>query len=189
MAGVTLLDTPEGHEATISFEIPPVVKAFIEDDAFVTGYFGPFGCAKTTALCFKVWTYAYSNPGARILIARDTWPNLRDTTQKTFFQWFPDGRGGHYAAQSKTFWLRHPDGPPGEIIFRAMEDRADLTNVLSRRSSPRTRFGWSRIGERPRLHCATGSLRSGAISRSPKAADSWRTRRTSSICSGSLPGT
>ena len=76
--------------------------------------------------------YALAFPGARLLIARDTGPNLRDTTQKTFFDWFPDGVAGHWEKSTNTFWLSTgPDTAPGEILFRGLDDESDIQRVLS----------------------------------------------------------
>jgi predicted phage terminase large subunit-like protein len=96
----------------------------------VTGLFGPLGGAKTTALCFKSWLYAQRFPGARVLIARDTYPNLIGTTQRTFFDWFPPGVAGEYHKTEKTFtlWTR---GAPSEVLFRSLDDEKDIRNVLS----------------------------------------------------------
>lgn len=131
-----------GQKLDIHFTTPRVVQEFIQDSTFCTGYFGPFGCAKTTGGIFKSWGYGRAWPGARIATVRDTWPNLRDTTLKTFFEWFPDHIAGKWEAQKKTFWLDNDDGrvsgsrvqvsaPRTEVLFRAMYDRADMENVLS----------------------------------------------------------
>lgn len=114
------------------FDGAPVVRAFIEDSTVVTGYFGPFGCAKTSGGAVKAWSYGQVFPGARGAIIRATWPELRDTTMKTFFEWFPDGIAGHYEATPKTFWMHtRPGEPPMEILFRAMDQVDDIANVLS----------------------------------------------------------
>lgn len=127
----TVIDTtPEGVRLRVQYTPAPLVKAFIEDPVFIGGYFGPLGCGKTTAGAMKAWCYAQAYPGARIAVIRDTWPNLRDTTQKTFFEWFPDSVAGEYHHTSKTFWL-HTNGAPAEILFRSMDDRKDISNVLS----------------------------------------------------------
>lgn len=96
----------------------------------VTGLFGPLGTAKTTALCFKAWMYAQRFPGARVVIVRDTYPNLIETTQRSFFTWFPPGVAGEYHKTEKRFflWTR---GEPSEILFRALDDERDVRNVLS----------------------------------------------------------
>lgn len=128
---VTVVDREDGaDELTVSFAAPPVVQAFIEDPAYATGYFGPFGCAKTSAGAMKGWSYSQVFPGGRGLVVRDTWPNLRDTTLKTFNEWFPDGAAGDWEAQRKTFWLK-TNGAPAEIMFKAMDDERDVKNALS----------------------------------------------------------
>lgn len=116
----------------VEYHPAPLVQAFIRDTTFCTGFFGPLGCGKTTGGTFKAWTYAQAFPGARIAVVRDTWPNLRDTTQHTLFHWFPEPAAGRYHRTSKTFFLHTGDGsPPAEILFRAMEDKDDVGNVLS----------------------------------------------------------
>jgi hypothetical protein len=50
----------------IDYEPTPVVQAFLDDTRMITGLFGPLGCGKTAALCFKVWKYAQAFPGAKI---------------------------------------------------------------------------------------------------------------------------
>jgi hypothetical protein len=116
----------------VAFNAPELVRDFIEDSTVVTGYFGPFGCAKTTAGAVKAWSYGQRYPGARGAIIRATWPELRDTTMKTFFEWFPDGATGRFEATPKTFWMHtQPGQPPQEILFRAMNDVDDVANVLS----------------------------------------------------------
>ena len=121
-----------GTEVRLAFTPPPVVRDFIGDGTFCTGYFGPFGCAKTTAAVHKVWAYAREWPGARIAVIRSTWPQLRDTTQKTFFEWLPEGPMGTYHRTDKVFDLKVPgSGKRAEIMFRAMDDPGDVQNVLS----------------------------------------------------------
>jgi predicted phage terminase large subunit-like protein len=80
----------------------------------------------------KTWLYSQAWPGARIAIIRDTYPNLLDTTQKTFFEWLPQGSAGEYLISRRTFFLRTADPDrPAEIIFRAMDQKDDVANVLS----------------------------------------------------------
>lgn len=113
-------------------DCPPMVKSFIEDPTFVTGFFGPLGCGKTTAGALKAWLYGQAWPGAKVAIIRDTWPNLRDTTQSTFFDWFPDGIAGRYLRTERKFllWTEDKDRP-AEMLFRAMDQKEDMANVLS----------------------------------------------------------
>lgn len=120
------------QELRVKYDPASEVQAFIEDRAFVTGFFGPLGCGKTTAGIMKAWLYGQAWPGARVAVIRDTWPNLRDTTQTIFFEWFPDGVAGRYHATRREFSLfTGPGQPPIQVVFRAMDDKKDITNVLS----------------------------------------------------------
>ena len=77
------------------------------------------------------------NPGSRILIARETWPALRDTTLRSVLAWLPDGVMGSYAVTEHVFalWTGTDDAgrprPSSELVFPAMDDQADMKNVLS----------------------------------------------------------
>ena len=127
----TAVDSAEGGVILrIGFQAPPEVQAFVEDESFVKGYFGPFGCAKTSAGVITSWRYGQARPGARGAVIRSTWPALRDTTQKTYFEWLPPGVAGHYEHTKKTLWLQ-TSAEPIEVLFRAMDDPADIQNVLS----------------------------------------------------------
>lgn len=80
----------------------------------------------------KGWLYAQAWPGARIAVIRDTYPNLIDTTQKTFFEWLPEGTAGTYVRSTRTFYLQTGDPTkPAEILFRAMDQKDDVSNILS----------------------------------------------------------
>ncbi len=50
----------------VAYEPAPLVRTFVEDTTFLTGYFGPLGCGKTTAGAIKGWIYGQGWPGARI---------------------------------------------------------------------------------------------------------------------------
>jgi len=128
-----LIETSDDRvEARIAFDAPPEVRDFVEDPARVTGFFGPFGCAKTTAGAMKCWLYGQAWPGARILCSRSTWPALEDTTQKTFFEWFPDGVAGQYHKTKRVYDLFvGEDLEPVHILFRGLEDNDDIQRVLS----------------------------------------------------------
>ena len=130
--GAVVAEREGGVTVTVAFEAPPEVQAFIQDPTFVTGYFGPLGCAKSTGLVMKGWQYATDWPGAKIAVIRSTWPALEDTTLQTFFEWFPDGVAGHYYKTKKQFSLWLGDGvPPATFLFRGLDGEDDIQKVLS----------------------------------------------------------
>lgn len=66
----------------------------------------------------------------RIAVIRNTMPQLRDTTMKTWFDWFPNGSLGYYRETGKTYFIKQGD-IECEVIFRALDDVSDVKNLLS----------------------------------------------------------
>lgn len=56
-------------------------------------------------------------------------PELRETTMKSFFDWFPDGSIGRYMSTTKTYHVTQGD-IEAEIIFCALDDERDVTKLL-----------------------------------------------------------
>ena len=87
--------------AAIRYRPPgPISKAFMLSDAFVRGIRGPFGSGKSTACVFEIMRRAREQPAgfdgvrrSRWAILRNTYPELRTTTIKTWHQWFPESLG------------------------------------------------------------------------------------------------
>lgn len=100
---------------------------------FITGNSG-----KTTASLFKILYHAKKqrpNPAdgiryTRFVVVRSTNRQLFDTTLKSFFQWFPPGVAGEWSATQKTFTFRFDD-VHCEVLFRPLDNAADVSNVLS----------------------------------------------------------
>ena len=64
-------------------------------------------------------------------MVRNTRGQLKDTTLKTWFDWFPPDSGiGHWAATDATFYFEFGD-VKAEILFRALDTPADVAKVLS----------------------------------------------------------
>lgn len=147
-----LLDTIGKANTTgepVRFLANPTQKVFIEHRPF-EGMVRPpdwpndrnprvvdlFSCrmgeGKSAALCWAIWYYTKHNPGAAALMIRDTWENLRDTTQKEFFHWFPEDVAGKYLKSEKLFeWLPHT-GLTGTVSFLGMDDPKDAGKLQSR---------------------------------------------------------
>jgi hypothetical protein len=67
---------------------------------------GGFANGKTAALCIKVLQLARDYPGANVLLARSTYPKLKDTLLREFFKWLPNGWQKSYTkAPSPTLEL------------------------------------------------------------------------------------
>jgi hypothetical protein len=62
---------------------------FHESRAKLQVFGGAFANGKTTAAVIKALRIVSDYPGANILIARESYPKLRDTIEKVFFEWCP----------------------------------------------------------------------------------------------------
>lgn len=116
---------------------PPVVSAFMQSNARHRFILGPFGSGKSFANIIEVvrraTMQARGSDGkrkSRIAIVRNTLPQLRDTTMKSWFDVFPNGSIGYYKETGKTFFIKQDD-IECEVIFRALDDASDVKNLLS----------------------------------------------------------
>lgn len=119
------------HTHETAFVPNPVQRNFIESRAKADLFSSRMGEGKSTAIAWANFYHTRHNPGARWAIVRDTWENLRATTMKTFFQWFPPGIYGTFNASHKTFtWAEGV--AKGEVEFLGMDDAQDATKLMSR---------------------------------------------------------
>lgn len=115
----------------------PVASRFMLSDARRRVIKGPFGSGKSVACVHEVLRRAsqqkHSADGlrhTRFAVVRNTMPQLRDTTMKTWFQWFPNGSIGYYKETGKTYYIQVGD-IRCEVMFRALDDEKDISNLLS----------------------------------------------------------
>ncbi len=117
----------------------PVSQAFLRDDSFMVGIRGPFGSGKTTACVMKLIKNCQRQPRAadgwiyrRTAIIRNTYPELRTTTIKSWHVWVPQHLGKWRDAgppchhiidrKNKINW---------EVLFVALDRPDDLAKLLS----------------------------------------------------------
>ena len=122
----------------VEYTPPPTVSAFISSEKFYNFIVGPVGSGKTTGMLFKILYHAARqapNPNdgirrTRWVIIRNTMPQLKDTTLKSFFSWFTPGVAGHWAVTDKVFTFRFDD-VEAEVLFRPLDTPDDVGRVLS----------------------------------------------------------
>lgn len=115
----------------ITFIPNPVQRQFIESKAKADLFSSRMGEGKSTALAWSAFYHTRHNPGATWYLIRDTWENIRATTQKTFFEWFPPGIMGSYHATNKEFtWASGI--AEGTVGFLGMDDPQDASKLMSR---------------------------------------------------------
>ena len=80
-----------------------VLKSFMKDDTFFRGIRGPVGSGKSVGCCVEVFRRALAQEKneqgirkSRWAIIRNTNPQLRTTTIKTWLDWFPEDTWGRF---------------------------------------------------------------------------------------------
>ena len=149
----------------------PVSSRFMKSDAFVVGLMGPFGSGKTTACIAKALKISARQPKradgkrySRGAIIRNTYPELRTTTMKSWFDWVPQ-HCGHW----------QPEGPPThtveigdcviEVIFLALDRPEDIRKLLS------LELTWAWINEGRETPKAIMDALTGRVGRYPAVRD------------------
>lgn len=121
----------------------PKAGEFFACNAEISVIVGPVGSGKSTAACLRLNRHAYAQkPGpdgiarTRFVIVRNTYPELRDTTMKTWFQLFPENVYGNYEVSDRQHvWEFKPKGHEypvrAEFLFRALDNEKDVADLLS----------------------------------------------------------
>ncbi len=126
----------------INYTASPVLCRFHKSDAFVRGVMGPIGSGKSSAMCLELLVRSLRQvPGpdgvrrTRFAIIRNSYPELKSTTIKTFSDWVPESicpiKGG--APISGRMCLPLEDGTQVdmEILFLALDHPDDAKKLLS----------------------------------------------------------
>jgi hypothetical protein len=124
-----------------SFNYKPdgsVLKAFMKDDSFFRGIRGPVGSGKSVGCCVEVFRRALMQKKnkdgvrrSRWAIIRNTNPQLRTTTIKTWLDWFPEDEWGKFMwSVPYTHWIKQGDLEL-EVIFLALDRPEDVKKLLS----------------------------------------------------------
>jgi hypothetical protein len=129
----------------IVYNAPPTVGSFMRDNSFMRGLMGPFGSGKSVGCVFEMLRRAMEQAPAskddrtrrsRWAIIRNTYPELRDTTRKTFEEWMPGAKDSdNWSEQEFSFTLKLPlrDGTTveAEFLFRALDRPEHVKKLLS----------------------------------------------------------
>jgi len=123
------------------FVPPPTLERFMLNDAFYRGVLGPVGSGKSSACCWEIMRRAQmQRPStdesrkkvrrSRWAIIRNTSPQLRDTTIKTWHYWFPPESVGVFSKTDMSHYIRLGDIEL-EVMFRALDRPDDVRKLLS----------------------------------------------------------
>ena len=127
-------------EAGVHYYPPgPVATAFLKSDAFVAGIRGPIGSGKSTAAVMKLIRNAQKQKPLRdgwrrrrTAIIRNTYPELKTTTIKTWHQWVPSSVGNWRDSGPPTHHIVDQNAKlDWEIMFIALDRPDDVRKLLS----------------------------------------------------------
>jgi hypothetical protein len=128
----------------INYQAPGLMgERFLKSDAFVTGIMGPIGSGKSTACVMKLvrgYQKQVAGPDGvvrrRSAIIRNSYPELKTTTIKTFHDWIPESIGKWVEQGPPTHRIFTVDEKNAitsdwEIIFLALDRSEDIRKLLS----------------------------------------------------------
>jgi hypothetical protein len=128
MAGFQLAYKPGG----------PVLKEFLKDDHFVRGIRGPVGSGTSSACCIEIFRRASQQARgpdgvrkSRWGIIRNTNPELKTTTIKTWLDWFPEHIFGKFKWEVPYTHVIRSGDVEIEVIFLALDRPEDVGKLLS----------------------------------------------------------
>ncbi|MDA0991897.1 MAG: hypothetical protein O3A51_14250 [Verrucomicrobia bacterium] len=124
----------------LNFDPPgPVASAFMRSDAFMRGLRGPVGSGKSVTCCIEIMRRAIQQKPSPDGIRRSRWgvirntqPELKTTTIKTWLDWFPEHEGWGKFAWSPPFTHSIKFGDVElEVIFLALDVDDDVQKLRS----------------------------------------------------------
>ncbi len=136
----------------LDFSTSPTVWNFLGDDSFFRGLMGPVGSGKSYACAAEIMLRAVKQPVSpkdgirytRAVVVRNSYPELRTTTLKTWHELFPEHVFGPMRwSPPLTHHIKLPArgdaaGIDCEVIFLALDQPKDVRKLLSLELS----FAW-----------------------------------------------
>lgn len=149
----------------------PNARAFHQSRAFVRSILGPIGSGKSVTCCMDIMMHALAQPPgndgvarSRVVIVRNTFPELKSTTIKTWLEWFPEDVFGKIKWDSPiTHTLELGPNRVLEAVFLAVDRPEDTKKLLSLETS------WVWLNEVRELPKAVLDAASGRVGRYPSA--------------------
>lgn len=130
-----MLSEAQQLEEKVTYDAIPTIRLFHKSGADIRAIVGPVGSGKTTGAAWEIcnlipWHLytTYNIKECKFVVVRNTYAELRDTTQSTIFEWFPFG---HFLKQEQKYTLHHPNGPTVTLLFRSCDREQDVKKFKS----------------------------------------------------------
>jgi len=121
----------------VRYRMSPTLERFHGCNDFVRGVRGPVGSGKSTAMSQEILRRAMEQkPGpdgkrhSRWAVVRNTYRELKDTTLRTWLDWFPEETFGQFHHGDMLHHITVGDLDI-EVLFRALDRPQDVKKVLS----------------------------------------------------------
>ena len=130
-------------DISYSYDHVPTIRRFSKSNKRIRAIMGPIGSGKSTGCVIEIIRRAKrqkpANNGVRYsrwLVVRNTYPELKDTTIRTFHDWIPPKYFGKYNQTDHNFIIDKMILPDGtrvhcEIMFRALDRPEHVSHLLS----------------------------------------------------------
>lgn len=122
-------------EESVTYDAIPTLRLFHKSGAPIRAIVGPVGSGKTTGATWEVchlipWHLFnhYNIKETKFVVVRNTYAELRDTTQATIFEWFS---WGTFLKQEQKYTIKHPNGPTVTLLFRSCDRALDVKKFKS----------------------------------------------------------
>ena len=116
----------------------PTIRRFALSDARFRNIMGPFGSGKSSGCVQEIIRRAHMQaPGpdgirrSRWAVVRNSYGQLKDTTIKTFHDWYPPKIFGEWRVTDHTYIITEFPGVHCEVLFRALDRPDQVSNLLS----------------------------------------------------------
>jgi hypothetical protein len=126
------------YSVVYDYSDAPTLRAFALSNSRIRLVIGPFGSGKSSACVMEIirrgHEQAPSSDGirrTRWAVVRNSYNQLKDTTIKTFLDWFPDKVFGNYRITDHSYMITAFPGVQIEVLFRALDRPDQVSNLLS----------------------------------------------------------
>ena len=140
-------------EYALDYSATDTACDFHNDNSFVRLLFGPVGCGKSVACCEEPLIRGIQQePGndgirrTRGAVIRNTYPELKSTTIKTWLSWYPEEKFGKIKWDSPINQLIKFNDVEIEVFFIPLDSEEDIKKLMS------LELTWAYINELQFIH-------------------------------------
>ena len=133
-----MAEAPKPFQVMYDYSDVPTIRRFALCDKRVRNLMGPFGSGKSSGCVVEIIRRAHMQaPGpdgirrSRWAVVRNSYGQLKDTTIKTFHDWFPPRIFGEWRVTDHTYLITKFPGVQLEVLFRALDRPDQVSNLLS----------------------------------------------------------